>query len=313
MLPSASPTASTEGDDDLYLSDDIPEIDNTFDADRGQLDAETDKSEPEDVGLDGDTDCDDINVEDQLLLFDGNTHPLEYYLKGIKDFNAADYEAQIYSDGSKVLIDAIEEQWCLFCDKVLSKIPQAFFESSKASLESFNASPSYALSILHTFFKWKLSQKLGKDGRKLKGIKKKSSLETYWKIFRLYFSREVGEKINLVISRNMHKVLRRLAIEFDLSSTKRMNRRMTIKDLEEQIEETLSTPRKSFKLGELRILAVLFLLLIAPAGSRPQSVLRMRFKDIDLVLAKDPEGGPINILLRFTLEFTKTYLGLKDP
>ena len=88
-----------------------------------------------------------------------------------------------------------------------------------------------------------------------------------------------------------------------------MNRRITIKDLEAHIKETISTVGKSFKLGELRILAVLFLLLIAPAGSRPR---RMRFADISPVLSRDPEGGPLNILLRFTLEFIKKYLGLKD-
>lgn len=87
---------------------------------------------------------------------------------------------------------------------------------------------------------------------------------------------------------------------------------MTIEDLREQIETTISTTKKSFKLGELRILAVLFLLLLAPAGARPTSILRLRFGDIRLALVRDPEGGPHNILIRFTLAFTKTYLGVKD-
>ena len=87
---------------------------------------------------------------------------------------------------------------------------------------------------------------------------------------------------------------------------------MTIDSLEQQIETTLSTTKKSFKLGELRILAVLFLLLLAPAGARPTSTLRLRFGDILPVLERDPEGGPHNILIKFTLAFTKTYLGEKD-
>lgn len=87
---------------------------------------------------------------------------------------------------------------------------------------------------------------------------------------------------------------------------------MTINDLKDQIETTLSTTKKSFDLGELRILAVLFLLLLAPAGSRPTSILRLRFGDIRVALARDPEGGPHKILIRFTLEFTKSYLGTKD-
>jgi len=50
---------------------------------------------------------------------------------------------------------------------------------------------------------------------------------------------------------------------------------MTIDNLEQQIETTLSMTKKSFKIGELRILAVLFLLLLAPAGARPTSTLQL--------------------------------------
>lgn len=51
---------------------------------------------------------------------------------------------------------------------------------------------------------------------------------------------------------------------------------MTLDDLKLHIETTLRTTSKDFKLGELRILAVLFLLLLAPQGSRPQSILNVR-------------------------------------
>jgi hypothetical protein len=87
---------------------------------------------------------------------------------------------------------------------------------------------------------------------------------------------------------------------------------MTIDTLKEEIHTTLSTTKKSFELGEIRILAVLFLLLLAPAGARPTSILRLRYGDIEVMLARDPDGGPHNLLLWFTLEFTKTYLGEKD-
>ena len=51
---------------------------------------------------------------------------------------------------------------------------------------------------------------------------------------------------------------------------------MTLEDLKLQIETTLQTTHKDFKLGEMRILAVLFLLLLAPQGSRPQSILNVK-------------------------------------
>ena len=87
---------------------------------------------------------------------------------------------------------------------------------------------------------------------------------------------------------------------------------MTIDDLKDQIETTLSTTEKSFQLGELRILAVLFLLLVAPAGARPTAILMLRFSDIRVVLARNPGGGPHRLLICFTPKFTKTYLGAKD-
>lgn len=87
---------------------------------------------------------------------------------------------------------------------------------------------------------------------------------------------------------------------------------MTVETLKDQFETTLSTTEKSFGLGELRIYATLFLLLLAPGGSRPESILRLRFGDIKVTLARDPGGGPHNIIIRFTPEFTKTYLGSKE-
>lgn len=73
-----------------------------------------------------------------------------------------------------------------------------------------------------------------------------------------------------------------------LDHNTRENRSMTLQDLKDQIETTLGTTEKSFKLRELRILAVLFLLLLAPQGARPQSILKLRFGDLDLFLIRDP-------------------------
>lgn len=51
-----------------------------------------------------------------------------------------------------------------------------------------------------------MNEETGKDGRKKRGIKKKSSLETMWKFFRLVFEREMGEKLDPKMNRSMHKV-----------------------------------------------------------------------------------------------------------
>ena len=87
---------------------------------------------------------------------------------------------------------------------------------------------------------------------------------------------------------------------------------MAIDDLKQQVETTLGTTKKSFRLGELRILYILFLLLLAPTSVRPTSILHLHFRDIRIILARDPEGGPYKVLIKFTLEFIKTYLNTKD-
>lgn len=88
---------------------------------------------------------------------------------------------------------------------------------------------------------------------------------------------------------------------------------MTLEDLKLQIETTLRTTEKAFKLGEIRIVAVLFLLLLTPQGSRPRSILELRFDDIQMLLIRDPTDpdGPPRLMVKLTLTYTKRYLGPK--
>lgn len=61
------------------------------------------------------------------------------------------------------------------------------------------------------------------------------------------------------------------------------------------------------------MLAVLFLLLLAPQESRPSSILELRFGDIKVLLMCDPNnpGGPPRLVIRLSLEYIKQYLGPK--
>ena len=63
-----------------------------------------------------------------------------------------------------------------------------------------------SVAILYSFFDWILKRKVGKDGRKLRGIKKRSTLGTYWKVFRLFFEMETGDKLCAKLNRKMHRV-----------------------------------------------------------------------------------------------------------
>jgi hypothetical protein len=47
-------------------------------------------------------------------------------------------------------------------------------------------------------------------------------------------------------------------------------------------------------------------------ANRPQAILDLCYRHIMVTLLRDPGGGPNRILLEFTFEFTKNFLGIKD-
>ncbi|KAK1973628.1 C2H2 finger domain-containing protein [Colletotrichum cereale] len=283
--------------DDSFSPSDNDASENTSNADEDVFDVNEDEDGSDTEATDTEDLDAKLDIEDLSKLFGGNLQPPEYWRRAVEDMNGSEFECQDYSPSTTALLDNVEEQWRLYCE-VLDRDPRQCYET-------------LSVGILYNFFDWYLSQKVGKDGRKRSGIKKKGSLGTYWKIFRLVFERAMGERIASKLGRSMRKVIGRLAKKHGLNDQARANRIMTIDQLKQRIEETLSTTRKMFKLGEIRILAVLFVLLVAPAGARRKAIASLRFRDISVVLARDPEGGPHKLLIRFTPKFTKEYLGAK--
>ncbi|KAF5493187.1 hypothetical protein CGCF413_v010392 [Colletotrichum fructicola] len=172
-----------DSDASFSADDEYDDYDDVFDAKEQQGGSDTDTTDVEDLYED-----DDFDVEDQVRLFDGNVHPPEYWRRNVEGFNEDPYACQDYSPGTTVLLDAVEQQWRQFCSVL------------KRDTEDCYATIS--LGLLYNFFDWFLSQKVGKDGRKKRGIKKKSSLGTYWKVFRLVLERAVGDKIDQKLNRS---------------------------------------------------------------------------------------------------------------
>jgi hypothetical protein len=106
-----SDTSYSPEDDDVFDRDDEDDI---FDRDEDinqDSDLETDITDPNDLGVN------DVDVDDQLLLFDGNAHPPEYYRNGIENFNEVDIENGDYAPGTEKLLDAIQGAWERFVCK----------------------------------------------------------------------------------------------------------------------------------------------------------------------------------------------------
>lgn len=83
-------------------------------------------------------------------------------------------------------------------------------------------------------------------------------------------------------------------------------------DLKEVLRTNLATTEKKFGLGRLRIQLQLFMQLAGFTANRPNAILGLCYRHITVTLLRDPDGGPHRVLLEFTYEFTKQYLGIKD-
>ncbi|KAM0369167.1 hypothetical protein ACHAPY_011187 [Fusarium culmorum] len=275
-----------ESDDSVSLYED----DSVFDSDNNHTsDIDTNLSEASDI---------DLELDDTACLPGGSDLPPEFFLRMEDDFKEEDADDTAYADGTTRQLDAIERRWNTYCEYTK--------QDPKHCMQQIS------LSKINAFFHWLFAQKTGAGERRLPGIRSSYTLKQYWKEFRLVYERETKKKIDPVLNRRMRRILRQLVVDHGLTGERRENRCMTIEDLERQAETTISTTKQRFHLGEHRIYALLFLLLIAPSGSRPRALLFLRFGDLELSLARDPLGGPHRILIRFRLRFTKTFLGEKE-
>lgn len=208
---------------------------------------------------------------------------------------------------------------------------------------------SLDIALVELYLLFHLNQKRCINGRRKRRTTKTQSLRTHWDSFRMLFKQEMLSGIDHQIEQDHvnnvstptplpephlpsrrrlstagHHIISMLFLrltpvqlidaligEYKLSSERRDNRPMTLENLRLQIETTLNTTELAFHLGEQRILAVLFLLLLAPAGSRPDSILKVQYKHIEIVLHQ-PDKGPPKLLIYMKLEYTKTRDGPKD-
>ncbi|KAH1663038.1 hypothetical protein KXX46_006053, partial [Aspergillus fumigatus] len=253
---------------------------------------DTDLTEPEDEG------SQDKDVSDAALLFADNEHPPEYYIQQLANFDETDYTKEDYGKGTTALLNRVEEKWSQFC-AFLRKDPREEFTR-------------LSISIMYIFLDWVLNLQRGKDGRRLPGTKCKSSLDTSWKVFRLVYERETSNKITKQMNRQMRRVIRRLAKKHKLSSKGCDKPPMDVEDLTKVVETTVSTTKKKLGHGRHRIELALFLQLAGRTTNRPQAILNLQYRHIQVSLLRDPQGGPHRIIIEFIFEFTKEWLGANE-
>jgi hypothetical protein len=107
-------------------------------------------------------------------------------------------------------------------------------------------------------------------------------------------------------------MLRKLSKKCGLSRQKREKGVIYVEDLAVIMQTNLTTTKKRYTHGRHRIQLALFLQLAGFSGNRPQAVLSLCYRHIIVTLLRHPNGGPHNILIEFTYEFTKQFLGTKE-
>jgi Protein of unknown function (DUF3435) len=102
-----------------------------------------------------------------------------------------------------------------------------------------------------------------------------------------------------------------LAKKYGLSVQKREKILMFVEDLLPVLGTALRTTKKRFDLGRHHIELYLFLQLAKFTVNCPSAILALQYKHIIVTVLRDPGGGPHQLLLEFTFEFTKEYFGMK--
>lgn len=87
---------------------------------------------------------------------------------------------------------------------------------------------------------------------------------------------------------------------------------MDVEDLTKVVETTVSTTKKKLGHGRHRIELALFLQLAGRTTNRPQAILNLQYRHIQVSLLRDPQGGPHRIIIEFIFEFTKEWLGANE-
>jgi len=103
-----------------------------------------------------------------------------------------------------------------------------------------------------------------------------------------------------------------VADEKGLRNAKRESATMYVEDLAEFLRVLLATSQMTFEIGWLRVQLILFCQLAGITGNRPEALVSLRFRHLNLTLIRDRYADRPRLFIELTAEYTKRYLGIKD-
>lgn len=188
---------------------------------------------------------------------------------------------------------------------------------------------------LYRFLNWCCKLQHGKNGRKLKGYTKASSLKGDWKYFRGYYAKvtggpigkEMGGKLLTVCFRSCPGIfymnplnnissnwqgIRRLIKKHGLDTQPRDNIPVYVEDMIPLNETILQTRKKRFYLGLQRIMLCTYGMMGVFSVNRKTAILHLQYKHLLITLQRNPHGGPPVPSIDIRPEHVKKFLGTKD-
>ncbi|EDN08224.1 predicted protein [Histoplasma mississippiense (nom. inval.)] len=266
-----SPIVSDDSDDsDEFMMDTDSDVDSdasgetdiTTPIHHGDGKKEKEKLEEEEEEEEEEKEDEQQDIDDLAELLTENNHSPEHYLNMMQTIDLSRTECVNYAIGTLALQDRIRQEWLSYC-KFLKSDAKAMYQQLDYR-------------VLYTFFDWMLNQRRGKNGRRRQGIKRKSALNTYWKNFRTVYELEMHEKIDKDTSRHIVKNgIPVLVKKYRLSNKPRPKTTVYLDDLIRVVETTVTTTKKKFGHGRLRISLILYFQLAGFSANRPQALLSL--------------------------------------
>ncbi|OKP09914.1 hypothetical protein PENSUB_4626 [Penicillium subrubescens] len=160
------------------------------------------------------------------------------------------------------------------------------------------------------FLYWLLRVERGQDRRRTKGIRRASTLGTYWKNFLRYYEKANEDSMPHDLARRMRKSIRKIVKTKGLITDEKEKPPLYIEDVVVLQEAVLRTMEKRFYIGLQRMQQCLYNLMACFTVNRISAMRMLQYKHIQCSIQRDPKGGPPRILLEITYEFAKKYLGV---
>ncbi|EDN07431.1 conserved hypothetical protein [Histoplasma mississippiense (nom. inval.)] len=193
--------------------------------------------------------------------------PPEHYLALAESLDIAQLRQKRYSPRTQEKLDETRGYWERYCRHIKANAERQWDRISNSE---------ETVRFLYAFFSWRCDIRRGKNNRYCPGIKRKSSLETFWKWWHLVLKQETASGLSKDTIVKVEDVVAQVATEKELALVGRPKKNMYIEDVAEFAQVVLTTTEMTFVCGWQRIQMLLFLQLAAITASRPSAILHLR-------------------------------------